>query len=618
MRYGPANTRAPALVEDEVLRSVPPPRRPRRSRTVLFILATTLVSLSGCDDGAPNPKGNERDDSSSPWFVETAADRGLVFVHQSGHRGRHLMPQIMGGGAALSDMDGDGDLDAYLVQSGRIVVEPKDRPPNQLFENLGDGMFKDVTTGSGADDRGYGMGVATGDYDNDGDVDLYITNVGPNVLLRNDGSGRFTDVTSLAGVGHTGWSTSAAFLDYDADGDLDLFVASYLNWSVATELGCYNDLTGEPDYCSPRVYRAPAVDVLYENRGDGTFVDVTDEAGINQGVGTGLGVVCGDFNHDGWIDIFVANDGMRDQLWINLGTGRFVDKALAFGCAVDQEGRPKAGMGVAAADIDDDGDLDLIVCNLHGESDSFYVNQGQFFSDYTPTSGLTGVNRPFTRFGIAWLDFNNDGFLDLYEANGRVSRQPSAISSSEPFAEPNILFRGTASGRFEEQMPRGGTKASLIATSRAAAFGDIDNDGGIDILIVNRDGPAHLLHNVVKQRGRWILFRILDEHGRDALGATLTLRVGSRVITRDVRTTYSYCAANDPRIHVGLAEARAVQNVTVHWPDGATEHFGTFSAGQQFVLRRNHGIAQTDAPPSGFRLARWPLPAPIAPAKPPF
>ena len=246
---------------------------------------------------------------------------GLDFRHDSGHRNRYLMPEIMSGGAALFDMDGDGDLDAYLVQSGLVEGPAEDRPPNQLFSNRGDGTFQDVTTGSGADDRGYGMGVATGDYDGDGDLDLYVTNVGPNVLLRNDGDGHFTDVTQTAFVGDPGFSASATFVDHDADGDLDLFVTNYLNWSVETELECILLSTGRLDYCSPQRYGAPTPDTLYRNNGDGTFTDVSKEAGIADGLGTGLGVVAGDFTGDGLVDIFVANDGMMDRLWVNDGTG---------------------------------------------------------------------------------------------------------------------------------------------------------------------------------------------------------------------------------------------------------------------------------------------------------
>ncbi|MCH8212370.1 MAG: CRTAC1 family protein, partial [Planctomycetes bacterium] len=393
---------------------------------------------------------------------------------------------------------------------------------------------------------------------------------------------------SLAGVGHTGWSTSAAFLDYDADGDLDLFVVNYIHWSINAERDCFTP-AGMRDYCDPKVYEAPAEDILYRNNGDGTFTDVSAAAGITAAYGNGLGVVAGDFNGDHLVDVFVANDGMLNQLWLNEGDGHFHDGAMLSGCALDQNGIAKAGMGVAANDVDDDSDLDLLVVNLYNESDSFYRNAGEYFVDDTATVGLGTVSRIFTRFGTALLDFDNDGRLDLYEANGRVRRQ-SILHSDDPFAEPNMLLHGTARGGFEEVRPRGGTASLLVATSRAAAFGDIDNDGGIDILVVNRDGPAHLLHNVVKNRGHWLLFRVLDEHGKDALGARLTLRAGGRVVTREVRSAYSYLAANDPRIHVGLGDHTGAEDVAVRWVNGTVERFGRYDADQVVTLRYGSGM----------------------------
>ncbi len=532
--------------------------------------------------------------TAPPWFREEAAQRGLRFIHDSGAAAtrRWFMPETMVGGAALFDADGDGDLDAYLVQARSLLDPPEKGQGNRLFRNRGDGTFEDVTEGSGAGHRGYGAGVATGDYDNDGDVDLYVTNVGPNVLLANDGSGRFTDVTSSAGVGDAGWGASAAFFDYDRDGDLDLFVCNYLLWSVRTNVECPARFVEGLDYCSPKAINRPAVAVLYRNEGDGRFTDVSAAAGIGDIRGTGLGVVCGDFDGDGWPDVFVANDGWPNRLWHNRGDGTFQDIAMATGCAIDEDGSPKAGMGVDATDLDDDGDLDLIVCNLNAETDSVFVNQGGWFQYATPRLGLAPLSRRFTRFGMSWCDFDNDGRLDLYQANGRVAMQETAWSA-DPYAEPNLLYRGLADGRFSEVLPRGGTAEVLVATSRAAAFGDVDNDGGIDVLVVNRDGPAHLLMNAVNGRGHWIMLQVLDDHGRDALGATVSMRVGSgagaRTIRRDVRTAYSYQAANDPRVHVGLGDVAVAHDVTVTWPDGSIEGFGDLDADQFVSLRRGAG-----------------------------
>lgn len=553
------------------------------------LLMSLALIVAGCGrSGSAEPDTPTAPPGALPWFEECAASRGLTFVHVSGHHNRYLMPEIMCGGAALFDMDNDGDLDAYLVQGGAVIPgDESTAPGNMLFANNGDGTFTNVTDGSGAGDAGYGMGVTVGDYDNDGDPDLYITNLGANVLLRNEGQGVFVDVTRNAGVGHSGWGASAAFLDYDGDGDLDLFVANYLNWSLSTEIECYND-AGGLDYCNPANYNAPAADVLYRNDGHGTFTDVTEAAGLLEAFGTGLGVICADFNLDGYIDIFVANDGMPDQLWINQGDGTFRDEALLMGCAVDMTGAAKAGMGVAVADLDDDADPDLLVVNLRNETDSFFRNEGSYFLDRTAEVGLANTSRPFTRFGLGFFDFDNDGWLDLYQANGRV-QQLTELYANDPFAEPNLLYRGTANGRLKEILLRGGTSALLVATSRGAAFGDIDNDGQVDVLVVNRDAGVHLLRNTVSDAGHWIGFRLVNEHGSDAVGAVARLTVGNRTVTREVRIASSYFSANDPRVHCGIGQSTSIDTISVRWPDGTTEDFGPHDADQYTTLVKGTG-----------------------------
>jgi hypothetical protein len=557
-----------------------------RSRAVI---ASSLIALLvvGCGGGADDPPAVT--DAGRPateiWFEEVALERGVDFRHRSGHRERFLMPESVSGGGGFFDADGDGDLDIYLIQSGSLIDPAQRLPGNQLYENLGDGTFRNITAESGAEDDAYGMGLACADYDNDGNVDLYITNEGANTLLRNEGGGRFADVTTDAGVGHEGWGSSAGFLDYDRDGFLDLFIVNYVNWSEGTEVDCFNTM-GAQDYCGPLNYGAPGRDVLYHNNGDGTFVDVTERSGIGAAFGNGLGVVFGDFTGDGWLDIFVANDATPDQLWVNRQDGTFVDNALLAGCAVDLEGGvPKAGMGTAAGDLDNDGDLDLMVCNLVDETDSLYVNQGGFFTDMTARSGLAFVSRGFTRFGMGWVEFNNDGFLDLYQANGRIKYAPQRYSE-DLFAEPNLVFRGMNGPRFEEIEPRGGTAELLAATSRAAAFGDFDNDGGTDILVANKDERVHLLRNVIPDRGHWITFRVIDKHGKTAEGVTLEARLEGRSLFRDARSTFSYLACSDPRVHFGLGVAGAVEEVVVHWLDGSTEKYGPFEAGQIVTLEQ--------------------------------
>jgi hypothetical protein len=524
---------------------------------------------------------------AQPWFQEAAAERGIDFAHDSGHRDRHWFPECICGGCALADFDNDGDLDAYLVNAGVLFGERADRPPNRLYLNDGAGRFTDHTEASATGDRGYGIGVTCADYDADGFIDIYVTNFGANVLYRNNGDATFTDVTADAGVGHEGWGSSAAFVDYDNDGDLDLYVANYVNWTRATEIECYA-ASGEPDYCSPKNYNAPAQDVLYRNDGDGTFTDVSREAGLDIAFGNGLGVVCADFDDNGWIDLFIANDGTPDQLWQNQGDGTFKDIGMVAGVAIDWHGQPKAGMGTDAVDIDDDGDVDILVVNLANETDSFYRNEGAFFLDETAMIGLGTRSRPFTRFGVAFVDLDHDGLLDLFQATGRVMKQ-SELYSDDPYAEPNLLMRGTPSGRFEPVEPRGGTAEPLLLAGRGAAFGDVDNDGDEDVLVVNKDGPASLLINVAEKNGNALQIRVLGADGRDALGSSVLMSVGERRLRREVRVASSYCSANDPRVHVGLGDADRVTDVVVRWPDGATEAFGDLAAGALHTLRRGEG-----------------------------
>ena len=497
------------------------------------------------------------------------------------------MPEIMGGGAALLDVDGDGDLDAYLVQSGQspVTASSSAAVSNQLFLNRGDGTFV-AAQESGAEDPGYGMGVTAGDYDNDGDTDLYVTNVGANVLLRNDGNGRFEDVTEFAGVGDPGWGTAALFADLDNDDDLDLFVVNYVNWSLGIERDCYDYGTGARNYCDPDNYDAPTHDRLYRNDGDGTFIDVSIEAGLGGVRGNGLGAISADFDQDGRLDVFVANDKTMDRLWLNQGELRFRDEALLWGCAMDDHGVAKAGMGVAAADTDNDGDSELLVVNIEGETDSFFRNEGAYFTDATATVGLATTSRGYTRFGVALADFDNDGRLDLYEANGRVAYSPEA-QASDVFAEPNLLFRGRDGGRFDLVTSASGAP---LHTSRALAVGDVDGDGGLDLLVANRDAPPYLLMNRVAGDNGWLGFRVLSRTGRNAYGATVSAMIGATRVHRDVQVGGSYLASHSPIVHFGLGGESVVRAVTVRWPGGAIESFGDFSVGGLVELRRGAGV----------------------------
>ena len=403
---------------------------------IRFCLLPLLLLLVHCTGSSPE-KPNASNGPDEIWFTDNSEVLGNELVWVSGDTGEFYMPEIIGGGASLFDFDNDGDVDIYFVNGG--TIGSSNAVGNILLENLGE-SFIDITAKSNAGDTGYGMGVTAGDYDNDGFQDLYITNVGKNILLHNNGDGSFSDVTDVAGVGDDGWGASTAFVDVDVDGDLDLFVVNYLMWEHGLVLDCYN-AKGSKDYCSPTNYMAPARDTLYRNNGDGTFTDMSLSAGFATQTGTGLGVLCNDYTGDGRIDIFVANDGMADQLWMNNGDWTFTDVAPLRGCALDEEGKAKAGMGVASEDYDNDGDFDILVCNLFGESDSLYRNDGDFFTDVTAQHGIRTSTRHATRFGLGLVDFNNDGFLDMYEANGRV-QQIGDLNTADPFAEPNHFLVG--------------------------------------------------------------------------------------------------------------------------------------------------------------------------------
>ena len=527
---------------------------------------------------------------SASIFEEVSEKVGLKFRHYNGMTGKLFLPEIMGAGAALFDFDNDGDLDVFLIQGS--VLEPRDQPARTLFPWREPGQprsillrnelvatkgsdtlrFTDVTEKSGIVANGYGMGAAVGDINNDGWADLYVTNLGSNQMYLNQGDGTFVDVTKKSTTDDARWSTSATFFDYDRDGWLDLMVVNYADFYVRNSPNCYA-VTSAKDYCTPRVFRAPG-NRLFHNKGDGTFADVTVTAGVDKEFGHGLGVIAADLDEDGWPDIYVANDGDPNQLWINQRDGTFKNEALLAGAAVNRDVKAEAGMGVDDGDFDGNRTDDIFITHLMDETNTLYMNLGQgLFEDRTRETGLGMPGRRFTGFGTLFFDYDNDGWLDLLVANGAVQLLPDLMRKGDPYplGQPNQLFHNTGKGGFVEVIDQAGPSFQMLEVSRGAAFGDVDNDGDTDVLITNNNGPARLLLNQVGKKNHWLGLRLVDgQSGRDMLSARVEVVVSkSNVLWRRVRTDGSYLSANDPRVLVGLGGSTRVDAVRVHWPDGS-------------------------------------------------
>ncbi len=496
------------------------------------------------------------------WFVDQSRATGLTFVHANGMSGAFHFHEMMGPGVALFDYDNDGDLDVFFVQgNGASKLYRNDlvvRPDGSRTLS-----FTDVTSQSGIQSEGYGMGVATADFDRDGCVDVYLTNFGRNQLFRNNCDGTFTDITARTRTGDSGWSISAAFVDYDRDGWPDLFVGHYVSYSIDHDTPCFS-LSGRRDYCSPNAYRSEQ-SRLYHNNHDGTFTDVTERAGLAGDFGPALGVVADDLDGDGWPDLYVANDGRENQLWINQRDGTFRNAALLAGVARTADGRTPGSMGVDAADFDGDGLDDLVVTTLTGEGMSLFANRGSgAFDDAGARSGVRAATLRATGFGVHAIDVDNDGWLDLIVSNGAVRTIDAQARQGDPLPlhqRPQLL-RNRGAGRFEDLTAMAGAAFATPEVGRGAAFGDIDNDGDTDIVVVDNNGPARLLINAVGNRNHWIGLSLAD-------GARAN--IGTR--RRRAAADGSYASSNDRRVLFGLERSAAPQDVTVVWPDGREERF---------------------------------------------
>jgi hypothetical protein len=575
-------------------------------RCSTFLVVAALCAACGAGSTSSSTSAPAKPDV--PWFEERAAASGIDFVHFNGMSGEYYYPEIMAPGVGLIDYDNDGDLDVYLVQSqmlGKKTIKDALSPPkgplkDRLYRNdltvAGDGSrklhFTDVTDQAAIDIETYGMGLAAADVDNDGFVDIYRTGLTESVLLHNNGNGTFTDVTAKSGVGNKGgWGVSASFVDIDRDGWLDLFVGNYLLYTIEGDIDCLS-VTGQHDYCPPNSYR-PQPSKLYRNRGDGTFVDVTRTALEGGAYGPALGVSTADFNNDGWIDIYVGNDGMPNQLWMNEKNGRFKDMAFLNGAAVNGQGNSEASMGIDAGDFDNDGDEDIFITNWLAQMNILYLNTGNgVFEDRKGPSGLGPPSLAKTGFGTAWFDFDNDSWLDLITLNGSVSMIEAQARAKDPFPLKmlNQLYRNLGDGRFEDVSANAGELFKLLDVSRGAAFGDIDNDGDEDVLVGTANGPTRLLINNIGNKKHWLGLRLVGVGGRDMIGARVSIpQSGGPTLWRRARSDGSYASANDPRVLVGLGDASAPVTVRVQWPDGKTEEWANQAIDRWVTLKQGSG-----------------------------
>ncbi len=575
-----------------------------------------LILLLSCDFS------DHRPESPRPvvQFTDIAPSAGITFRHTNGKSGRYYFLETVASGGGFIDYDGDDDLDVYLLNGAAIPGFVPDRPlSSALYRNDGDGSFTDVTGQAGVGNAdGYGMGLAVADYDNDGDDDLFVTNYGANVLYRNEGDGTFRDVTDQANLTvprDPTFSTSAAFLDYDRDGHLDLYVCVYVEFDFETNKRCVRD--GIQSYCGPDIYEG-AADLLYRNNGDGTFSDVSAEAGIANPEGKGLGVVGGDYDGDGWTDIFVANDLTPDFLYRNNGDGTFTDQALLAGVAYGEDGVARAGMGVDFGDYDRDGSPDVYVTNFSLEPNSLHRNNGN--GTFTETTFGAGVGNPtllFLGFGTAFEDFDHDGWLDIFAANGHVIDNISLFDPTISYAQTNQLFRNEGNGVFTDVSAGAGASFQVERVHRGAAFGDVDNDGDVDVLVTTVNDVPLLLRNdgvggrvardsddAAGRRGDagppgppgppGPLSLLVATEGvrsnRNGIGARVTVVTDAVRQSREIRSGYSYLAANDLRAHFGLGAHAGADSVIVDWPGGARDVATGIAGGQLVTIREGAGI----------------------------
>ena len=591
--------------------------------TIMLILITLLA-------GFPNLATVSNAETDKPFFTEVTAALGFTQTETPWQAGTYALPEVIGSGVALFDYDNDGALDVLHIRFPPPGQEAAPAP-NRLFRQQTDGTFADVTEAAGIGHEGYGQGVAIGDVDNDGDRDVYVTNYRADAFYRNNGDGTFA--LQEAGLSSEAWGTSATFGDYDRDGYLDLYVANYVKFDP--EAVCRGK-HGAPDYCNPQVFE-PAMDRLFRNNGDGTFTDVSEQAGIAAMPGRGLGVVCLDLTNDGWADFYVANDGEANQLWVNQKDGTFAEEAILYGLAFNAYGQPEGSMGIAVGDVNGDTRPDLFLTHLSGETNTFYTTSTfSVFVDMTEMAGFAGRDLPFTGFGCGFVDFDNDTDLDIALVNGRVKRGAILEEADTGefwnfYAEPNLLFqnsgqRSAVSGqedsnpqsavgnRQQENVPvpknlftdnrlliadsqftdvssRATDFTGRVEVSRGMAFGDIDRDGDIDMVVSGLDNRLRFFRNDAPPPQHHHLSVKAITQNRDAFGAQVTLRTASRALTGYVLSGTSYLSSSEPSVHFGLGNIDVIQAIEVHWQDGSRERFSGTKTNQRVVVYQGEGVS---------------------------
>jgi len=594
----------------------------------IFLLLTLLLVSSSCKKTeapinaqqteaavAPSPSPSASPTPPRPSgpieFTDVTAQAGIHFKHNSGAFGKKYLPETIGAGCAFIDYDNDGWQDILLVNSMNWPEQKGAKSFLALYHNNKDGTFTNVTGQAGLAVEMYGIGVAVGDYDNDGNDDIYITCVGPNHLFRNLGGGKFADVTARAGVGDPGFSTSAVWFDYDNDGNVDLFVGNYVDWSVEKDIYCSLDNKNK-SYCTPQSYKGQSA-TLYHNRGNGTFENVTQKAGVEDPTGKTLGIALLDYDSDGWLDLFVANDTEPNKLYHNNKNGTFTDEGIAAGVAFSAAGTARAGMGVDAADYDGSGRPSVIIGNFTNESMALYHNDGSgLFTDEAATSGIGKLSAQSLTFATFFFDYDLDGLLDVFAANGHVSDDIAVVQPNVKYAQPPHVFHNKGKKKFEEVTAKLGKAMQRAIVGRGAAYGDFDNDGDLDLLITSNNGPVRLLRNDNANQNDLLRVKLVgSKSNRDGIGATVTVKTSKGAKEQQmVRTGSSYASQSELPLVFGLGtpDQNVTLTVDVSWPGGGKDSVANIKPNQSIVIQEGKGV--TASAPIAFVLVPSPSPSP--------